>query len=253
MTERTLDDAIERLAASEQLLIALDFDGTLAPLVDRPDDARATPEARAAMLRLLEAPRTSVALISGRALDSLIHVADPPAEILLSGSHGVEARVGGIARVRLSDSETARLQTLRELAERIAGRIDGVLVENKPAGVALHTRLATPDDAATAQADARAGAASIPGITVRSGSNVLEFAVRSETKGDAVRMLRREAGATAVLFAGDDVTDEDGFAALLPGDVGLKCGEGQTLAEFRVADTQAVARVLERIATIRTN
>src|SRR5690606_30194392 len=111
----------------------------------------------------------------------------------------------------------------------------------------------SPRDAEAAQSDARAGAADIPGVTVRAGSNVLEFAVRSETKGDAVRMLRREARATAVLFAGDDVTDEDGFAALLPGDVGIKCGGGATLAEFRVADTRAVAFVLERIAKLRTN
>ena len=64
---------------------------------------------------------------------------------------------------------------------------------------------------------------------------MLEFSVRSTTKGEAVEHLRRYTGADAVFYAGDDVTDEDAFAALLPHDVGVKSGEGPTEAAFRVA------------------
>ena len=77
-----LDEALvtdlRALAATPHLLVALDFDGTLAPEVDVPDDARALPEGHAAVLRLIELPDTTVALISGRALASLEHVSELP-------------------------------------------------------------------------------------------------------------------------------------------------------------------------------
>lgn len=248
-----LEHALATLAATPRLLVALDFDGTLAPLVDRPDDARALPEAREAVNRLLEAPDTRVALISGRALDSLLHVAEPPDSVLLSGSHGVETRLDAPPRLMLDEPELDRVERLRTILEAVAAPYDGIWVETKPAGFALHSRLATPADTAEAHRTARAETeAALPGLTARTGSDVLEFSVRSTTKGDAIEMLREFAEATSVFFAGDDVTDEDGFAALKPGDVGLKCGPGATAAAFRVADQPAVARVLRRLAHLRS-
>jgi trehalose 6-phosphate phosphatase len=249
-----LAEALARLAATPRLLVALDFDGTLAPLVDRPDDARALPEARDAVARLTQAPNTRVAFISGRALDSLLRVAEPPDAVLLSGSHGVEARLDAPPRVTLDDDERARVAQLRSILDAVAAPFEGIWVEVKPAGFALHSRLADPGDTAEAHRIARLKTAeALPGLTVRAGSNVLEFSVRSTTKGDAIEMLRRFADATAVFFAGDDVTDEDGFAALRPGDFGLKCGPGATAAEFRVADEEAVARILGALAELRSS
>jgi trehalose-6-phosphatase len=69
-----LQAALEALAATDRLLVALDFDGTLAPTVDRPEDARAVPAAREAIQRLVALEDTWVAYVSGRALDSLIQV-----------------------------------------------------------------------------------------------------------------------------------------------------------------------------------
>lgn len=248
-----LDRALARLAETPRLLIALDFDGTLAPLVDRPEDARALPEAREAMARLVEAPGTRVALISGRALDSLMHVAQPPDSVLLSGSHGVETRLDAPPRLMLDQGELERVGRLRTILEAVAAPFDSIWVEAKPAGFALHSRLANPVDTAEAHRLARAETeAALPGLTVRTGSDVLEFSVRSTTKGDAIEMLRDFAGATSVFFAGDDVTDEDGFAALRQGDLGVKCGPGPTAADFRVADQLAVARVLRRLAQLRS-
>ena len=88
-----LPDALIRrlreLSQTPRLLVALDFDGTLAPEVDVPDDARAIPAAREAVLRLLRVPHTRVALVSGRAMESLIRVTDLPDNVLLFGSHGI--------------------------------------------------------------------------------------------------------------------------------------------------------------------
>jgi trehalose 6-phosphate phosphatase len=245
--------ALRELTRTKQLLVALDFDGTLAPEVDEPEQARALPEARAAVLRLLEMPHTRVALVSGRALASLEHVSQLPDNALLIGSHGIEIRLDNPEDVMaLNSTELARVDVLGEVLGEVADSIDQVWLEEKPAGFALHTRLASELNSRVAHLVARSeAAAELDDLTVRSGKNVLEFSVRSTTKGEAIEHLRTYTEATAVFFAGDDVTDEDGFAALGPDDVGLKAGEGSTLANFRVKGPVQVARALTLLADLR--
>ena len=248
-----LSSKLTELAATERLLVALDFDGTLAPEVDDPGNARALPEARAAILRLLALPDTRVALVSGRAMASLQHVAEAPESVLLVGSHGVEFRLDS-PDITLDQSAGEREQVgrLGETLEAVAARFDKVWVEKKPAGFALHTRLASDEDSRAAHEAALAETtADIDGLTVRDGKNVIEFSLRSATKGDALRHLAEYADATAVFYAGDDVTDEDGFAVLGPHDIGLKCGQGATAAGFRVANPAEVAEVLHELASLR--
>jgi trehalose-6-phosphatase len=76
--------------------------------------------------------------------------------------------------------------------------------------------------------------------------------VLSVTKGDALVQLRTELGADAVLYAGDDTTDEDAFAVLGEGDVGIKVGAGETGAAYRVTDPEEFSAVLMRLATLRS-
>ncbi|MGN6503789.1 MAG: trehalose-phosphatase [Pseudolysinimonas sp.] len=256
MTEplpEALTGALRELARVKRLLVALDFDGTLAPEVDSPEQARALPEAREAVLRLLALPETRVALVSGRALKSLVAVADLPDSTLLVGSHGIELRLDDPGdHVDLNDAERERVDVLHEVLGEVADSIDQVWLEAKPAGFALHTRLATEHNSRVAHLVALSEAkAEVEGLTVREGKNVLEFSVRSTTKGEAVEHLRRYTHADAVFYAGDDVTDEDAFAALMPHDVGVKSGPGATEAAFRVAGPQEVAAVLSALATFR--
>ena len=134
----------------------------------------------------------------------------------------------------------------------VADSLDQVWIESKPAGFALHTRLATEEDSRMAHLVAlRETAAEFDDLTVRAGKNVLEFSVRSTTKGEAIEHLREYTKATAVFFAGDDVTDEDAFAALGADDLGLKSGEGATLANYRVHGPQQIARALALLADLR--
>ena len=248
-----LVSALRELAATGRLLVALDFDGTLAPEVDDPAHARALPEAREAVLRLLALPGTRVALVSGRALGSLEEVAQLPDEALLVGSHGIEIRLDpGDDAVRLDETELAKVGVLEDVLKGIARGIDNVWIEDKPAGFALHTRLATDRHSRVAHVVALSEArAEVEGVTVREGKNVLEFSVRSTTKGEAVQHLRRYTGATAVLYAGDDVTDEDAFAVLGAGDVGVKSGAGTTSAAYRVRGPEQIAHVLSLLADFR--
>lgn len=249
----TLVGAMRELAHTKRLLVALDFDGTLAPEVDLPEQARATPEAREAVLRLLAMPNTRVALISGRAIRSLEQVADLPDNTLLVGSHGIELRLDTPdAHLTLDTTELEQVDVLNEVLGEVADSIDQVWLEQKPAGFALHTRLATEHNSRIAHLVALSEtAAEIDDLTVRAGKNVLEFSVRSTTKGEAVEHLREYTRATAVFFAGDDVTDEDAFAALEPDDLGLKSGPGATLAHHRVPGPKEVAHALALLADLR--
>jgi trehalose 6-phosphate phosphatase len=248
-----LVDALLKLVHTRRLLVALDFDGTLAPEVDDPEQARAIPEARATVLRLLAIPSTRVALVSGRALASLEQVADLPDTTLLVGSHGIEFRLDTPdIRLSLDTAELHQVDLLGGVLGEVASSIDEVWLEQKPAGFALHTRLATDHNSRIAHLVALSETvAELPDVTVRSGKNVLEFSVRSTTKGEAIEHLREYTGATAVFYAGDDVTDEDAFAALGEGDLGLKSGKGETIAGFRVPGPVEIAQALHVLAELR--
>ena len=245
--------ALEALARSERLLVALDFDGTLAPEVDDPDAARALPAAHAAIERLVTLPDTRVALVSGRSVDDLERVSRFGDEVLLVGSHGIELRLDDPDDViALNAKERESMAVLEQVLEQVADSLDQVWLEPKPAGYALHTRLATSRRSRVAHLVALSEArAEVDDLKVRMGKNVIEFSVRSTTKGEAVEHLRRYTNASAVFYAGDDVTDEDAFAALGPGDLGLKSGQGETVAPHRVDGPADVAAVLTLLATLR--
>jgi trehalose 6-phosphate phosphatase len=241
-------EALRRIAATEHLLVAMDFDGTMAPLVDHAGDARALPRSAAAFAALTELPRTTTALISGRALDSLRAVAFPPEKTLLIGSHGAEVWMGpGSSKLELDDARRELLAEVRRELEGIVEVAPGTLLEDKPAGVVLHTRLAEDDVAEDAVAAARAVLQDRPGVYLKSGNRVLETSVVHASKGEGVAFLRQATGATATVFAGDDTTDEDALARLLPGDLGVKVGLDFTQAQFRIEAPAHVSELLEAL------
>jgi trehalose 6-phosphate phosphatase len=248
-----LREAVRRIAQTEHLLVAMDFDGTISPLVDRAGDARPLPRSAAAFAGLAALPRTTTALISGRALASLRAVASPPVDTLLIGSHGAEAWLGpGSAELTLDEAQRELLTEVRGVLEDIAEQAPGTLLEDKPAGVVLHTRLATDDVAEDAVAAARAVLQDRKGVFLKNGKRVLETSVVNASKGEGVTFLRQISGATGVLFAGDDTTDEDALARLQPGDVGVKVGLDFTQAQFRVEAPVHVAELLETLLQERS-
>ena len=94
--------------------------------------------------------------------------------------------------------------------------------------------------------------AALDGVFVTQGKNVVEIAVREASKGAAIERLTEQADAGVAVFIGDDVTDERGFARLRTQDVGIKVGEGETVAGHRVADIPAVVRLLGTLADLRS-
>ncbi|VEG58052.1 trehalose 6-phosphatase [Mycolicibacterium aurum] len=241
-----LSQALDAVAATPRLLVTSDFDGTLAPIVNNPADARPLPEAGDALVALAGLPSTTTALISGRALATLRELSALPAAVQLVGSHGAEFASGFAHHI-----DRDLLQRITDRLAAIAEGKPGVTVETKPASVALHVRNAGPADGEAALAAAWDAAAGWD-AHVTTGKAVLEFAVISTDKGEAVDILRREHDASAVVFFGDDVTDEKAFVRLGGSDVGVKVGPGETAATYRIDSPEDVAEALQYLADART-
>lgn len=256
--------AVAAFAANAVVVVALDFDGTLAHLADDPQAVAPVPTATTALRALAADDGVVLALVSGRPAGELARLASPPSGTALVGSHGAETgHVTGPGVAVLDDAVLSADE--RALHERLAGTLaaiaegrTGVWVEHKPVGLALHTRLADADDAAAATQEALAGPAAWPGTHALHGKDVVEISVRRVSKGEALTRLRdavaqESGGPVPVLYAGDDVTDERAFAVLHPGDVAIKVGAGETLATFRVPDPDALAVVLGKLAAARAS
>ncbi len=237
-----------RIAASPRpVLVGLDIDGVLSPLVDHADDARLLDGVADALARFRDIDDVILAAVSGRALASML-IFDLPDHVVLVGSHGMEEQRRPMRP--LTPTEVARLATLTDLANaaaRDAG--DGAWVESKKASVVLHVRTADVEAgrAALTLLDHRATA--VPGATIKHGSNVVELFARHASKGTALRQLRGDTAAQTVVFVGDDITDEEAFAALVDGDVTIKVGAAPTIAAERLRDPSDVRELLTALAT----
>ncbi|KUI36723.1 trehalose-phosphatase [Mycobacterium sp. GA-2829] len=243
-----LREALDRAARLPRLLIACDYDGTLAPIVSNPADARPLPTASAAVEELATLPGVTVALISGRALGVLKELSGVSDRVHLVGSHGAEFDTGFLSPV---DARAKDLLTeIKRTLDAIAGEYPGVTTELKPASVALHVRNAAADDGAAALRRADEAAA-LWDAQITDGKAVKEFAVIHTDKGQAVDILREEHDASAAVFLGDDVTDEKAFRRMRDGDIGVKVGPGDTAAAYRIADPQQVAEALEYLLAAR--
>jgi len=238
-----LSAALSRVARGPRLLIACDYDGTLAPIVTDPARAYPLPGAVDALRSLAARPGTDVVVISGRGRRDLAALSGLPPGIRLVGSHGAEIDADLSLPPELA---SLRVRLRRELSEIAAGR-PGVRLEEKPASVTVHTRTAPRDVAAEVVAAVSDGPATWPGVHVMTGKEVIELSVLAPDKGAALDAVRGRLGPDAVVFLGDDVTDEAVFAVLRDGDVGIKVGPGETRAAYRVADPPAVLECLTRL------
>ncbi|MDR2252565.1 MAG: trehalose-phosphatase [Bifidobacteriaceae bacterium] len=247
------DAALRPLLDAEKLLVALDFDGTLAPLGPDPAASRPLPAASAAVERLAALDWVALALVSGRPAADLVELAGPPNGVNLVGSHGAElgyAGAGGavLRPTALSDARRSRLAAAREALEALAATAAGAWVELKPFAAVLHTRPMT-DRPAAAELERRAAQLGAElGVHVLAGKRVVELAVAPVGKAGALGRLKSAARADRMVFIGDDVTDELALKTIKPPDLGVKVGGGATAAALRLADPAAVARFLTYLA-----
>lgn len=230
------------LRCPRPLLIGLDVDGVLAPLVDHADDAQLLDGVADAIRAVAALDGVRVAVISGRSIKDLERFGFGH-DVDVIGSHGTHTRDRPLAP--LDAQEQARLDRLDVLATdaaRSAG--DGAWVERKPTSVVLHVRQASPPRGRAAVDALAASSAAVEGAITKAGSDVLELIARGGDKGTAIVELRDRLGAATTVFVGDDLTDEDAFARLGASDVAIKVGGAATIAPYRLADPPAVLRWL---------
>ena len=238
-----LTDALARLAERRPLLLASDYDGVLAPLVDDPSSAVPLEGIADVLGRLAAVPGVTVALVSGRGVEDLRTTSGFEGRYRWIGSHGAE--FDGPLR----DELASRRDALRDQLTDVVAGTEGARLEVKPASVAVHVRQ-VPDREAGRALLAHVDSIVDPSLTKKPGKDVLEVAVTDADKGAALRRLRTDLGAAGAMYLGDDRTDEDGFRALEPNDVTVKIGDGETVARYRVADPAGALALLEHLAEL---
>jgi HAD superfamily hydrolase (TIGR01484 family) len=269
LIQQTLHDEIARLAATPILLVGCDYDGTLAPIAHSPSAARTDERSLAALRRLATLESTHAAVISGRARQDLIERLGITPNLALIGGHGAEMGAPAPAIAESASRGTAPLTfpdtppaaptepspgTIERLStelEHIAADFPGALVETKPSGAAFHYRKVDPESHARARELVRSAALRLKAPVVREGTMVIEVSLVPTNKGRAFRWLIDRVYAHAAVFIGDDLTDEDAFAVLRPGDLGVKVGEDSSAARERIATTDDVHDLLEALAIAR--
>lgn len=209
-----------------------DFDGTLADIVEHPEHVEITEETRQILERLLDASRGAVAIITGRDIATIDRFL-APLTLPIAGVHGLTRR-DAAGQHHSPEFDRTILQSIESELQLLVEQETGLLLERKHGALALHYRqrpeLEKPCIEAMERAAGRSG-----GITLRRGKMVIEAVGYQTDKGAAIECFLQEApfrGRTP-LFAGDDLTDEDGFVLLnrLNG-ISIKVGAGDTKARY---------------------
>lgn len=225
---------LAEFAAGRAVALFLDFDGTLVEIADTPEGIHVPDGVPAQLDALHRALDGRIAIVSGRAIaDIQTHLG--PLDVLMVGSHGAEIGEAAEPAAILSDASRAAIAAL-------TAQWPALIVEAKPHGIAVHYR--QEPDAAPAVLQLMDDMAAREGLAARRGKMVVELGPKSANKGAAVTGLMAAppfAGALP-LFIGDDVTDEDGFAAVdAAGGSGILVGTPRpTAARYRLPDPEAV-------------
>jgi trehalose 6-phosphate phosphatase len=249
-------------AALPSALVALDFDGTLAPISPHPEDAR--PVAGAAqILRDLRATGATVAIVTGRSVAPLLRLsgfADVPG-LVVYGIHGVERwQAGEVRRPPPPPGLDELRRSLPALLDRLAGD-PALWIEDKELSLVIHARLtAAPGHVLETLRAPVEKAAAAAGLGVRPGKEVLEICIPGIDKGTAIRELIGD-GTSAACYAGDDVGDLHAMAevktwarrtsrpALTVGVSPDGTGPVAAQADMTVPDPPGVVALLRQIAS----
>ncbi|MEM8811070.1 MAG: trehalose-phosphatase [Pseudomonadota bacterium] len=230
------------------LALFLDFDGTLVDIVEHPDDVHLKEPVRAVVEAMNSATDGAVAIVSGRDIEDVDRFL-APLVLPIAGVHGLRRRLSD-GRVVEPSTDRSRLNILADRLTPFVNRSNGLFLERKSVSIALHYR-ASPEleeKSLTAMADAIAG---LEDIHLVRGKMVVEAKGGRTTKGAAITdfLAERPFSGRLPVFAGDDITDEDGFDTVnARGGLSIKIGDGPTKANHRFEDREALIEWLSRLA-----
>ncbi|NGX15335.1 trehalose-phosphatase [Wenzhouxiangella sp. XN24] len=229
----------------------LDYDGTLTPIVDRPEDAVLSAETRHVLRKA--ADRHTTAIISGRDLPELKSLVDLEG-LVYAGSHGFDIELPDGRRKSPPAAQQAlpALESAGDLIEGRIGETDGVIVERKKYAVTVHYRLVATKDHASIETAVDEALRSTEGLRKRKGKKIFELLPDIDwDKGEALLLLLdilglRDGRHVMPVYIGDDVTDEDAFAVLGDDGIGIAVGRraADSNARWTLPDPSAVAQLL---------
>lgn len=237
------------VSRSPSLLIATDYDGTIAPIVDLPSQAYPLDSSVDSLRALALLPSTSAGVISGRSLRDLAAMSRLPREVHLFGSHGGESDTSTIDGLN-SDQR----QTLSNFRRDLVDSLPAHVIEHKNTGVAVHMRGLDPAEILDIEERITALQANHDIYPTR-GKQVVDLSVVPSSKADALHRLRSQTDVGAVVFIGDDTSDEVALETLGDQDLGLKVesknADRPTHAQFRVESPAEVSVILAAIYELR--
>lgn len=233
-------------------VLCLDYDGTLTPIVENPANARITDEMRAQVKAVAE--RMPVAIVSGRGLP-FIQQQMQLEEVYYAGSHGFEIR--GPGGFQHEQEEAQRLLPLLDEVEAALKRelqaIKGAEVERKKYGIAVHYRKVATEQVPDVKQRVAKLLSQHPDLKGGKGKMVLELKPNIDWhKGRAVHFIANRIAQSkavpAILYLGDDLTDEDAFQVIDKG-AGLLVGahDEDSAADYRLENVEAVQRFLQQL------
>jgi trehalose-phosphatase len=246
-------DAFQARLRGRRPAVFLDYDGTLTPIVARPEDAVMSEQMRECVRRLARC--CPVAIVSGRdrkVVEEFVQLK----ELQYAGSHGFDIS-GPLATMQHERARKALpdLDDAEGALERLLKEIPGAQLERKKFAIAAHYRNAAPEDAPRAEAAVDEVLQAHPSLRKRGGKKVFELQPDVDwDKGKAVLWLLGAMGLDEAdvlpIYVGDDLTDEDAFKALKGRGIGVRVGPvtDETSADFLLKDTEEVRRFLEVLA-----
>jgi trehalose 6-phosphate synthase/phosphatase len=245
-----IDTLITELRSSPCLTLILDYDGTLVRIEDAPELATPDRDIVELLGKLSRRPNTTVHVASGRTRDTLERWFGG-LDVHLWSEHGFWHRSPGAATwENLFDVPEDWAERIRPVLEQFTARTPGSLVEEKTSAMAWHYRMAEPEFGTLQARKLRAHLAHVlhnAPVEVLLGSKVVEIRLQGVNKGRVASMARRAANGCRIVAIGDDMTDEDVFAAL-PGDaVTIHVGPEPSAAGYRVPDVRSVRRILRAL------
>lgn len=252
--EAHLPGSAAKTAGGPRLAVFLDYDGTLTPIVARPDLARLADDTRDALRRLSRAWPTSI--VSGRGLEDVRGLVGIES-LVYAGSHGFDIALppGATARAPIAlDIEPAVHRAAADLRQTIGG-VPGVLIEDKRFSVAVHYRLVDPTRVAAIERAVDQVLAGHAGLQKALGKKVFELRPAQDwDKGKALLWLldALDLGDAYPIYVGDDVTDEDAFDAVRDHGLGILVAElpRPTAALYLLQDPFEVRLLLDRLADL---
>lgn len=233
---------------ADAIALFLDVDGTLVNIEDHPGNVRADAALIALLVDLAKRLDGALSLVSGRSIAEIDRIF-APARFPSAGSHGTELRLGDDV---VMPAQAEFPEDILQRARSLADENEGLLVERKRAGLALHYRRAPALETTCRDLVAGLMCELGPDFRLIDGKMVLEIAPRNHHKGEAIREMLQHSPfrGRQPVFVGDDVTDEDGFRIVNGlGGLSIRVGQGsQTEANYALGDVNDVHAWLRAVA-----